>query len=287
MSNIGIIGHGFVGKAVEYGFKGCVDAGHSIYIYDKYKFPEVPLQPLLDDCNVIFMCLPTPFNEDRLEIDLSIYDEMMEAICPGIEGRGKILVIKSTVIPGTTKQYSEKYPKVPFVFNPEFLTEANYLNDFVNTQRIVIGGDNDWAVQSIIMLYRSMPYFIDTPILKMSTSAAEIVKYQCNVLMATKVAISNVFYDLCEKLDVKYDDVKKAVALDSRIGSAHMDVTSERGFGGKCFPKDLGAIIGNCERYGVDAKLLKEIFDYNLRIRKVKDWEEIAGATVGGRHYES
>ena len=286
MSNIGIIGHGFVGKAVEYGFKGCHDVGHNIYIYDKYKYPERPLQPLLDECNIIFMCLPTPFNEDKLEIDLVIYDEMMDVVCQEIKGKGKILVIKSTVVPGTTKKYGDKYPGVPMVFNPEFLTEANYLNDFVNTERIVVGGDNDWAVQTIIMLYRSMPYFVDTPILKMSPTAAEVVKYQCNVLLATRVLISNVFYDLCEELDVNYEDVRKAVALDKRIGDSHISVTSERGIGGKCFPKDLGAAIGRCRELKIDAKLLEEVFDYNSRIRKIKDWHEIAGATVGGRVYK-
>ena len=284
MSNIGIVGHGFVGQAVEYGFKKCHDVGHNVVIYDKYKY-DTAFQNIIDSCNIIFMCLPTPFDDNNLKIDLTIYDEMMESLCPEIEGKGKIVVIKSTVVPGTTRKYAEKYRGVPFVFNPEFLTEANYLDDFVNTDRIVIGGDNNWAVQTIIMLYRSMPYFVDTPILKMSASAAEIVKYQCNVLLASKVAVSNVFYDLCNAMDVKYDDVKDAVALDKRIGQSHLKVSSERGFGGKCLVKDLGAIIGNCVAYGVDSKLLREVFDYNLRIRKTRDWEEIAGATVGGRKY--
>jgi len=284
MSNIGIIGHGFVGQAVEYGFNKCHDVGHKITIYDKYKY-NYPLQDIVDSCNVIFMCLPTPFNEEKLEIDLSIYDEMMDTLCPLIENKGTIIVIKSTVIPGTTERYAKKYPLVPFIFNPEFLTEANYLNDFINTGRIVIGGNNNWAIQTLIMLYRSMPYFVDTPIFKMSSSAAEIVKYQCNVILATRVSMANIFYDICQKMDVKYEDVKEAVSMDKRIGNSHLNVTSERGWGGKCFFKDLGAIIGASKDIGVDAKVLEEVFEYNNRIRKVKDWQEIAGATVGGRKY--
>ncbi|GAH82613.1 unnamed protein product, partial [marine sediment metagenome] len=234
--------------------------------------------------DIIFVCLPTPFNEEKLEIDLSIYDDVMEDICTNeFMNEGKVVVIKSTVVPGTTDLYSQQYEDVNIVFNPEFLTETNYLNDFINTDRIIIGGVNDWAIQSLIMLYRSVPHFKDTPIIKMSTTAAEIVKYQSNVLMATKVAIANVFYDLCEKLGVKYDDVKDAVGMDKRIGQEHIGVSSERGFGGKCFPKDLGAIIGRCRELDVDCKLLEEVFYYNDRIRKVKDWQEIAGATVGGR----
>jgi len=285
MSDIGIIGHGFVGKAIEHGFKHPDDVGHTVRIYDKFKNIDT-LEDVIDNSEVIFVCLPTPFNEDTLEIDLSIYDEMIDEICPMIpKDSGKILVIKSTVVPGTTSKYADKYPDVFFAFNPEFLTEANYLMDFVNPDRIVVGSSNDWVSQTIIMLYRSMPHFVETPILTMSATAAEMVKYQCNVMLASKVAVANVFYDLCTSLDVRYSDVQRGAGMDSRIGKTHMDVTTERGFGGKCFPKDLGAFIGRCNEMGVDCDILEKIFEYNSRIRKVKDWQEIAGATVGGRKY--
>ncbi len=287
MSTIGIIGYGFVGKAVEYGFNGYdKEKGHQpkhkVMVYDKYKNLD-KLEDVLEQSEIIFMALPTPYNEDTLEMDLSIFDNMMEEICPKIANKGKIIVIKSTVVPGTTKNYSKKYPDVPFAFNPEFLTEENYLQDFVNTDRIVIGAENDWISQKVIDLYRTC--FPSTKILKMSTTAAEIVKYQCNVLLATRVAVSNIFYDICAAEQVNYEDVKKAVSMDKRIGNSHIGVTTERGFGGKCFPKDLGAIIGRSRALDVDCKLLEEVNDYNLRIRKVLDWHEIAGASVGGRKY--
>jgi UDPglucose 6-dehydrogenase len=287
MSTIGIIGHGFVGKAVAYGFAGHDkengrEPKHKIYIYDKFKKMD-EMDTVLDKSEIIFLCLPTPFFEDSLKIDLSLIDKTLEEICPKIIGKGKVLVIKSTVTPGTTKRYAEKYPGVPFAFNPEFLTESNYLQDFINSERIVIGAENNWIGQKIIGLYRTC--FPSTHILRMSSSAAEIVKYQCNVMLATKVAVSNIFYDICEAEGVNYTDVKQAVALDSRIGESHLDVTTERGFGGKCFPKDLGAIIGRCRELSVDCVLLEEVNNYNLRIRKVKDWKEIAGASVGGRKY--
>lgn len=283
--NIGIIGYGFVGKAVEYGFGIAPIVPHEIYIYDKYKEGLEDLDTVLDKSEVIFICLPTPFDDEELEIDLTIMDDMIEEIVPKIEDKGKVLVIKSTVVPGTTRSYSQMYDHcVPFVFNPEFLTEANYLNDFVEPDRIVVGADNDWARQKVIDLYRSIDP--DTPIYTMSPTAAEIVKYQSNVLMATKVVVSNVFYDMCEVSNVEYNDVKEAVGADHRIGPSHLNVTSERGFGGKCFPKDLGAFIGECRRDNVDCKLLEEVYEYNLRIRRVQDWKEIAGATVGGRDYE-
>lgn len=287
MSTIGIIGYGYVGCAVAYGFRGWDleqkrEPKHEIRIYDRYKDSE-SLEQVLEASEYIFVCLPTPFEEEALRIDQSIIDRMIEEIAPRLEGRGKVVIIKSTVVPGTTRRYNELFPEVPFAFNPEFLTEANYLQDFVHADRVVIGADNDWTAQRLIDLYRTC--FSETTILKLSSTAAEIVKYQCNVTLATRVAVANVFYDLCEAEGVNYEDVKRAVALDPRIGESHLSVTSERGFGGKCFPKDLGSIIGRCRELGVDAKLLEEVFGYNLRIRTVRDWQEIAGASVGGRRY--
>lgn len=287
VSTIGIIGYGYVGRSVEYGFvdydrqRGFVPK-HRVVIHDKYK-PSESLETVADQSDILFVCLPTPYDENRLLIDLSIMDEVLAAVAPRIAGQGKVVVIKSTVVPGTTRRYASLYPGVPFAMNPEFLTEANYLQDFVSPDRIVLGADNDWVAQKLIDLYRTC--FPAAIILRMSTTAAEIVKYQANVLLAAKVSLANVFYDLCQAQGVNYEDVKKGVALDKRIGPSHLDVTTERGFGGKCFPKDLGAIIGRCRELGVDAKVLEEIHAYNLRIRKVRDWHEIAGAMVGGRIY--
>lgn len=288
MSVLGIIGHGYVGRSLEYGFveydrQRGFEPKHSVRIYDKYK-PRDPMDKVLEESDIIFMCLPTPYDEEKLKIDLSIYDEVMAEIAPKLAGAGKVVVVKSTVVPGTTRRYAAEYPDVPFAMNPEFLTEANYFQDFINPDRIVIGADNDWIAQRVIDLYRTC--FPSAAILRMSTVAAEIVKYQANVMLAVKVAVSNVFYDICAAERVNYTDVRKAISLDPRIGPSHTEVTTERGFGGKCLPKDLGAIIGRCRELSVDCKLLEEVHAYNLRIRKVRDWHEIAGATVGGRIYK-
>ena len=287
MATIGIIGYGFVGKAVAYGFLGHdqergFEPKHTLAVYDKYKDSD-PLEAVIDKSEFLFLCLPTPYDESTLKIDLSIYDEFMKEAAPRLSGTGKIVIIKSTVVPGTTQRYSDQYPEIHFCFNPEFLTEVNYLQDFVNTERIIVGANIDWIGQRVIDLYRTC--FPSTPILRLASTAAEIVKYQCNITLATRVALANVFYDVCRAEGVNYNDVKRAVAMDSRIGESHLNVSSERGFGGKCFPKDLGAAIGRCRELGVDAELLQAVNDYNLRVRSVRDWQEIAGASVGGRRY--
>jgi len=275
---IGIVGYGFVGKAVKYGFEN----NHAIFIYDRYMSQTLSLKEVCERSEIIFVCLPTPFDNDTLHIDLSIMDEVIEEICSLVND--KLIVIKSTVVPGTTQSYSQKYTNNSFAFNPEFLTEKNHLHDFMHPDRIILGGDDE-AITKLKALYRSMQSFRHTNILMMSVTAAEIVKYQANILLATKVAICNIFYDLCETLNEDYEMVRAGTVTDKRIGLSHTSVTKERGFGGKCFTKDLAAIIGRCKELKVDCKLLEEIFDYNLRIRKEKDWEKIPGAIRNGAKY--
>ena len=266
MVNIGIVGYGIVGKAVEYGFKG---KQNSILYYDKYKESE-SLEKVVRNSEFIFVCLPTPYKEDR--IDLSIMDENIKEISELSRDTNKIIVIKSSVVPGTTRKYVEKY-KNNFCFNPEFLREKNYLEDFVNADRIVIGADNDKISLRVTDLYRDR--FPTIPIYHTDLMTAEMVKYMANVYLATKVIFANEMCDICEALDIKYEEVKKMVTADHRIEDSHLDVTGARGFGGKCLPKDIIAMIGKAKELGVDCSLLETVWNKNLRIRKIRDWEEI------------
>jgi UDPglucose 6-dehydrogenase len=166
MSTIGIIGYGFVGKAVRYGFVGHDEETgkrplHRVLVYDKFKSLD-SLGKVVEESEIIFVCLPTPYHQERLQIDLSIIDEVIGTIAPRLEEQGKIVCIKSTVVPGTTTGYATKYPRVPFAFNPEFLTEANYLQDFLHPDRIIIGASNDWVKQRLVDLYMSL--WSDRPI---------------------------------------------------------------------------------------------------------------------------
>jgi len=276
--NVGIVGHGFVGKALDFGFKD----NHNLFIYDKFK-DLMSLEEVLEKSDVIFFCLPTPFDEDSMHIDLTIYDEVIEEASRLVNN--KLFVIKSTVVPETTAKYQEMYPNNEFAFNPEFLTEAHANEDFIHAKRIVLGGSSI-AVNILEKLYRECWCFKETPIIKMSTTEAEVVKYQANIILATRVAISNYFYDICQATNSNYNKVREGVITDTRIGESHSKVTEERGFGGKCFVKDLAAIIGKGNDLEIDTALVQEVFDYNNRIRKTKDWQEIAGATSSGKQYK-
>ena len=270
MSNIGIIGYGIVGKAVEYGFKR---EENNIRWYDKYKESD-SLKDVVESSKFIFICLPTPYKNDK--IDISIIDENIEEIVKYAGGTDKVIIIKSTIVPGTTRNYAKKYPECHFCFNPEFLTEANYLQDFVTADRHVIGADDNHTRLMVIDLYRDL--FPNTPIFPTDLTTAEMVKYMANCLLSTKVIFANEMYDLCEKLEIKYEEVKKMVVADRRIGPTHLDVTTLRGFGGKCFPKDIIAMIGRFKELGIDVSLLDAVWQKNLKIRKVKDWEDIPWA---------
>lgn len=270
--NIGIVGYGFVGQAVANGFNIASGGKDKILYFDKYK-ESTSLEEVIKFSEFIFVCLPTPMKADESGIDLSIVEDMIPQIAHLTDNTDKIIIIKSTVTPGTTASFEKKYPKTNFCFNPEFLREASFLEDFLNADRTVVGSNNDLVSRRVAVIYKQR--FPKTKIYQTDPTTAETVKYFANAFLSTKVTFANFFYDYCQKMGIKYEEVKKMAAADSRIVDAHLDVTTQRGFGGKCFPKDLVAIMGEFKKAGVDSSLLKTVWEYNKKKRKVHDWEEI------------
>jgi len=268
MANLGIVGHGIVGQALEYGFK----KNHQIFIYDKLK-KTISLNEVVKNSEFIFICLPTPMLSNGSGIDLNIINTNIKKIVPLTDNTDKIIIIKSTVIPSTTTSYINKYPKSKFAFNPEFLTEANFLEDFVSADRIIIGTLNDIVSVRLISLYKNQ--FPTIPVIQTDPTSAEMVKYFSNTFLATKVIFANEMFDLCQKLGIKYEEVKKMAVMDKRIFDSHLDVTTLRGFGGKCFPKDTAALLGLFKKLDIDSSLLSTVWRKNLKIRKVRDWNHI------------
>lgn len=270
--NIGIIGYGFVGQAIANGFKVASKGKDKILWYDKFKDGST-LKEVTDKSEFIFVCLPTPMKQDESGIDLAIFEEMIPQIAKYADNTDKIIVIKSTVTPGTTVKFEKRFPKAKFCFNPEFLTEANYLEDFLNAERTVIGANNDLVLRRTAVVFKQR--FPKSKMFLTDPTTAETVKYFANAFLSLKVTFANYFYDYCQKLGIKYEEMKKMAAADHRIGDFHLDVTTLRGFGGKCFPKDLVAIMGEFKKMGVAVDFLQTMWEYNKKIRKVHDWEEI------------
>ena len=266
---IGIIGWGIVGHALSEGFKE-----HEIHRYDKFKDSE-SLEEVVKKSEFIFICVPTPMKKGR--IDLSIMDEDIAQIVKYTDNTDKIVIIKSTVVPGTTDSYQNKYPDTNFAFNPEFLREKTYVEDFLNPDRIVIGAGKKDIGDRLYALYAAR--FPNAPIFKSDTTAAEMAKYMANCLLATIVIYNNIMFDICNALKINYEKIVEMVASDHRFASLnYFEVSPDRGFGGKCLPKDLNELANRAKELGVNAGFLEKVWSENLRLRKIHDWEWIPGA---------
>lgn len=286
-ADIGIVGYGIVGQAIARSFEITSKGSDRILFYDKYKKSQ-PLDQVASRCEFIFVCLPTPMKKDESDIDLSIIDEVIDQLTPITNYTNKVVVIKSTCVPGSTENYEKLYPQTHFAFNPEFLTEANPMKDFLVSTHHIIGASNDLVSRRLSNFYQHR--FPNSEIFQTDTITAECVKYFRNDFLAVRVAYGNLWFDYCEAKGVKYEEVKKLASLDPRIGDFHFDVTTRRGFGGKCLPKDLVATIADFTKVQVSASLLKITWAYNKHIRKRDasgkfDWEDIPGAVEGNHNF--
>jgi len=197
---------------------------------------------------------------------LSILDKFFEELPDNLTGT---FVIKSTVPVGTTKKYTEKHN---VIHNPEFLTARNAVEDYGKAERNVVGGNNELCTDFVSFFEACFPKI---PSVMVSSDESEAIKYFSNVFLAYKVAYFNKIYDFCQATGMEYDNVRKGVTGDSRIGKSHTQVPgidNDRGFGGTCFPKDLNSLITQFEERGVNCDMLKEVWMYNEEIRTVIDW---------------
>lgn len=269
---IGIIGFGIVGKAIQHGFAQKAD--FRIYDVDS-QISENTLKEVAEDSDFIFVCVPTPMKIKTGEADISIVDSTIKKIYKYTTG---IIIIKSTIPPGTTKYLQDKYPAIKIVYNPEFLTARSYRLDFINACRIIIGGGYEDR-EKVADLYRLR--FSHTPIYLTDSTTAEMVKYTSNCFFCVKLSFFNEIYDICEKLDIDYNDVIKMTLSDGRIGNSHYEIPGHdglRGFGGLCFPKDINALIYKSKELGVNPIVMNSAWKKNLKIRKQQDWLNLIGA---------
>lgn len=275
MITIGIIGQGFVGNSVREGLKNYFE----IYTYDliQEKSNVNNIQELHANSDVVFVCLPTPMKTSG-ECDIKIVDGVLSEL----NGYGKkTIILKSTVPPGTCDSFANKYGNLNIVFNPEFLTEANAVNDFINQDRIILGGNSKEVLSSVEDLFRVA--FKDVPIIKTDTKTAEMVKYITNCFLATKVSFANNIYDICKLSGINYNNAIDIAKLDKRLGDSHWMVPGpdgDRGYGGHCFPKDMGALVYYATTVGYYARLIDTAIRVNDHIRTDRNWEDMHGRAV-------
>lgn len=252
---IGIIGVGMVGGALQRFFTG---GGYPLAIYDPPKGHADP--SVFNNADYIFISVPTPYDEEKGGFDLSFVEAAFQLIPDG-----KVVIIKSTVLPGTTEEFQKKYPKLKILFNPEFLTEESADQDMKFPDRQIIGFTKE-SFSSAGSLMQVLPLAPFEQIIP--ATEAEMVKYFGNTWFSVKVVFANQMYDVCQKLGIDYENVRNGAAADKRIGRSHLTIHHKgyRGYGGKCLPKDTRALIQLGDRMGLSLDLLKTTEQINNKL---------------------
>uniref|UniRef100_A0A6C0LXF8 Uncharacterized protein n=1 Tax=viral metagenome TaxID=1070528 RepID=A0A6C0LXF8_9ZZZZ len=277
---IGIIGNGFVGKATK--ILQCKDIEMLCYdINPELCEPKHLKLNDMVDCEIIFISVPTPMNKDG-----SVYLNIIQSVLNDLKNVNfeNFIVIRSTVPPGTSDSFN-------CYFMPEFLTEKNYRNDFINNPLWIyglLGKDSDEFFKNKIR--KLINYAYENKCIKsnnikfMSNKEAELVKYFRNTFLSVKVSYCNEIYEYCNKIGINYENVRNIAASDKRIGLSHTMVPGhdgKLGFGGTCFPKDTNGLLFEMKRNGMKSYILENAIKRNEEVdRNEKDWTKNKGRSV-------
>ena len=267
---IGIIGLGMVGEPIRRWFEELngYRRGRNLFCYDID--PKKGYSDDINEADVIFVSVPTPSNQDG-SCNISIVIKAIAKI-----KNGKIIVVKSTVPPGTVERLQKKYPKKRLIFNPEFLTESQAWEDFLSPDRQIVGHTSKSMSDTVEVLnllpkkHFIRPWTSDYSKKSVNATEAEFGKYASNVFGYIKVIYGNILADLCHALGkvqgakVDYENIRELIGADLRIGSSWLNVNhgSYCGSGGFCFPKDMNAFIAFAETLEKDS-IKKKLLDKN------------------------
>lgn len=259
---IGVIGHtGMVGSVI---FEYYSDKGFNVLGYSR-KNQTAPLGKVFLDSDFIFVCVPTPYNWETKEVDLSAIHEVLG----NLKGSRAVVILKSTVPPRTTEELQKQYPDNPLIFNPEFLSEKTAMMDFVNPDRQIVGytpKSYKYCTQVLDLLPNSPFDYI------MTSTEAEVVKYVNNFHGSLMVIFANLIFDICEATGANFESVKRASQASKWVGSPmgrmYWNVTHGgfRGYGGKCFPKDMNNLDNWLDKQLIPHEVLKAMIQANQRI---------------------
>ena len=278
---IGIVGKGFVGSAVQNGFSPNTGCDAEIRVYDKNPSRSLhTLEETVNESDFVFISVPTPADIDG-KINLTILNDAINDINEVSNNKETIFLVRSTIVPGTTRKLQQKYPNLRIVFNPEFLTERSANFDFINQTRFILGG-NPKSVREVSELFR-LRFGHSISIVETNYETAELIKYMKNTFFATKISFLNDMKLLADKCGAIWGHAVEGFVRDGRIGHSHLNVPGhdgKYGFGGSCFPKDIQALIKYGDEIVVDMGVLKAAWETNLKVRPEKDWEQLKGRAV-------
>lgn len=256
--SVGIVGFGFVGSAIYNSLKF---KNANVEYYDKYKCGGVKSLEDMLDTNILFLCLPTKFNNLTKTYDKSaIYDVACELDKYKYNGS---IIIKSTVEPQTTETLAQTYPDLNFIHNPEFLTAATASYDFHNQTHIVLGKSATCTnnhLEQVKQFYENN--YPDAKISISTSTESECMKIFVNCFYASKIQIFNEFYSLCKKMNADFDKVKDMMLNNEWINPMHTNVPGTDGllsYGGLCFPKDTNALLNFMKTMKSPNKVLESV----------------------------
>ena len=235
---LGIVGHGFVGTAVDHGFTKDVQK----FIVDPKHNSTNTIEDLIAfRPDATFVAVPTPQLESG-ECNTEILETVMQQLN---NSKGLLVIVKSTVPGYKLEKIKEECTNLRIVYNPEFLTEKNYINDFVNPPMHVFGGVNA-DTDLVEKLYKGHSVCKEATVFKTDMVTASMVKYCINSFLATKVTFMNEMYDVLKAArGTDWQTFTKIIAHDPRMGNTHLKVPGndgQRGYAGSCFPKDTNAL---------------------------------------------
>ena len=259
---LGIVGFGVVGRALAKVFK-YEDGNPDLVIFDKFikGMNTARRRAEIQKCDLVFVSVPTPEGPSG-KCDLSAIDEVVSWVNP-------VMCVKSTVPPGTVERLAARSGKT-ICFSPEYVGETAWhpLKGIENHGFIIVGGERS-ACKLVIQAYQQflgpLPRYYIT-----NTRTAELCKYMENAFLATKVAFVNQFYDIAQGFGVDYNELREIWLADDRVGRSHTIVTAERGYRGRCLPKDMASIIQATREFG-GAPLLEAVDRFNDEVCRRAD----------------
>ncbi len=268
---VGIIGVGFVGSAIKESLeKHLFILNKTLFIYDKYKNDNNYVKDIEEIINtdILFLCLPTPYDEKKEEYDIISIDMTLSEL-NNLKYNG-ICLLKSTVLPNTIKKFADKYKSLKLIHNPEFLSAKTAFEDFHAQKHIVLGITNNILEEDINIIKQFYETYYTNNISIIKSEESEIMKLSANSFYAMKIQYFTEIFLLCNKIDCSYNIVRETLLKNNWINPMHTNIPGSDGkisYGGLCFPKDTNALDKYMERERVPHELLNSTINERNKMR--------------------